>query len=160
MPVYEPLVVRPVKTGHYPHMAPRDRVIWERFLDQYTPRLAGVAYDVALGGIVIDPAAGDHATRLAWQYTTALKVDAIALTQDACWVIEVRPEAGVSALGAVLCYVAMARVDTFTSRPLIPVVVTDRTSPDIQYCARELGVTLLEVGTAEQAAPPVIELAG
>jgi len=156
MPVYEPTVVRPIASGDYPHMSKHDAVIWERFLQQYAPRIAGVAYDVALGGVVIDEALGDPASRLGWQYTTALKVDAVALLDRECWVIEVRPRANVAAIGSALCYVQMAKRDGFTSRPLVPVVVTDSTTPDIRYCAEQLGVMLLEVGET----PPGEQLAG
>ena len=153
MPVYEPLVVRPVKSGHYPHMAKHDAVIWERFLAQYTPRIAGVAYDVALGGMVIDSALGDEATRLGWQYETALKVDAMVLMERDCWIVEVRPRANVSSVGSALCYVEAAKRDGFTTRPLLPVIVTDSASPDIQFCCAQLGVLLIQVGTAEIPAP-------
>ncbi len=145
MPVYPPHIVHPVKTGRYRHMAKNDAPLWERFLDQYALQLRGVAYDVALGGVVLSPEMGDESYRLGWQYQTAMKIDALALLDDAAWVIEVRPMARASALGNALAYRAMLARDGFTHLPLVPTVVTDHASADVRYCAQELGVQIIEV---------------
>jgi hypothetical protein len=145
MPVY-PIDWRPLlRTGDYPHMAPRDLAIWETFLDALGDQFDAVAYDVALGGFLLDPGAGSEAERLGWRYSTALKVDAVLAREGEVWCVEVKPSAGVSAIGAALCYAEMARADGFTTEEIIPAVVTDHASPDIQFCASTLGVTLIAV---------------
>ncbi len=145
MPVY-PLIWQGVERhGAYPHLAKHDAVIWERFLDQYAGNFTTLSYDVAFGGFLIDEQLEDDALRLGWQYSTALKVDVVAARETDVWIIEVKPHAGVSAIGAALCYVAMAEADGFTPWPLIPAVVTDRASADIRFCASRYGVTLVEV---------------
>lgn len=142
MPVYPIEAIRPLRTGHYPHMAKHDAAIWERFLAQFAAHIATVAYDVALGGYQLEEGLGDPEARRGWRYSTALKVDALAITDTEVWICEVRPTAGVSALGAALCYTALARQDGFTEKKLIPVVITDYASADIRFCAEELGVVL------------------
>lgn len=147
MPVY-PLVWTPlVKHGNYPHMAKLDAAIWERFLDQYADNFEEVAYDVALGGFLPDESQGDLPTRTGYQYSTALKVDAVLRRAGELWMVEVKPSAGVSALGGALCYTVMAEQDGFSTFPLVPVVVTDQVSPDITFCAETLGVTVVAVGS-------------
>ncbi|MDP3940550.1 MAG: hypothetical protein Q8R92_20740 [Deltaproteobacteria bacterium] len=147
MPVY-PLVWTPlVKSGNYPHMAKLDAAIWERFLDKYADNYQEVAYDVALGGFLPDENQGDLPTRTGYQYSTALKVDAVLRREGEVWIVEVKPSASVSAIGGALCYHVMAEQDELSPFPLVPAVVTDRASPDIAYCAQALGVTLIEVGS-------------
>ena len=146
MPVY-PLVWTPlVKSGNYAHMAKLDSAIWERFLDQYADNYQEVAYDVAIGGFLPDADQGDLPTRTGYQYSTALKVDAVLRREGEVWIVEVKPSGSVSAIGAALCYTIMAEQDGFSQFPLVPAVVTDRASPDITFCAQALGVTVVEVG--------------
>lgn len=145
MPVYPPSWTAPLLTGRYPHMAKHDARIWERFLLRQGSQFSRVCYDLALGGVRIAAAVGEELTALGFQYSTALKVDAVAERSGDVWIIEVKPDAGVSAIGAALCYLELARVDRFTDRELLPAVVTDRASPDIRYCAEQLGVIVVEV---------------
>ena len=144
-PVY-PLTWSPlIKTGDYPHLAKHDAAVWERFLDQYGGNFLGVAYDVALGGFLPDADLGPMQSRLGWQYSTALKIDVVLLRESEVWICEVKPSANVSALGAALCYTVLAERETLTTLPMLPVVITERASPDIKYGAERLGVTLVEL---------------
>ncbi len=146
MPVY-PIVWTPlVKHGNYPHMAPLDKAIWERFLDQYADNFLEVAYDVALGGFLPNGDQADLPTRTGYQYSTALKMDAVLRREGEIWIVEIKPSGGVSGIGAALSYTVMAEQDGFSQFPLVPALVTDQASPDIAYCAQTLGVTLVEVG--------------
>ncbi len=145
MPVYPPTWLPLVKNGYYPHLAKHDAMIWERFLDVYGGNWLDVAYDVALGGFLLAEDTGSEAERLGWQYSTALKIDAVLRRNDDVWIVEVKPSAGVSAIGAALSYVALAEDDPFDTRPLFPAVVTDHASGDIKRVAEKLGVTLIEV---------------
>ena len=145
MSVYPPEWRLASDRGDYPHMAKNDAVLWERFLDEYGPNFLRFAYDVALGGVLADVATVDAATRTGFQYSTALKIDALGERVDDLWVIEVRPSAGVSALGAALCYTVLASADPLATKPLFPVVVTDRCSADIQLCAEALEVLVIEL---------------
>lgn len=145
MPVYELAWTALQKSGDYPHMGKRDAEIWERFLDRFTEQFDLVAYDVALGGFALTEEQLTEDERLGWRYSTALKVDVVLARAGEVWVIEVRPHAGVSAIGGALCYATMAEQDGFTPEPIIPAVVTDRASPDIRFCAEQLGVTLIAV---------------
>lgn len=146
MPVYPPIFAPPNKSGHYPHMAIHDAVIWERFLDQFGQTLTSVAYDIAVGGYVVQPKEADEATIKAYQYATAMKIDAVATTEENVLVIEVKPHAGASSLGQALCYAEMLEIDGATPLPIVPCVVTDYCNPDVKYCAEQLGVILFEVG--------------
>jgi hypothetical protein len=146
MSVYPPVWVPLVKTGYYPHMAKLDAALWERFIDLYGANFSLVAYDVAFGGFVPDADLGPEAQRLGYQYSTAMKVDAIAQRPDEVWIIEVKPSGASSALGAALTYTLLAERDSFSPFPLVPVVVTDTMHPDAKYAAELLNVVIVEVG--------------
>lgn len=145
MPVF-PVDWQPVvKTGRYPHMAKLDAAIWERFLDQYGVNFTAAAYDVALGGFLPDEDQGDLAMRKGWQYATALKIDAVLQREGELWIVEVKPGGGTAGVGAALCYTILAERDGFSAFPLVPVLVTDRSNPDVLFCAAMLGVTVIAV---------------
>lgn len=145
MPVYPVEWLPVVKSGRYPHMAKLDAAIWERFLDQYGRNFLRMAYDVALGGYLPGEDEGDLDQRKGWQYSTALKVDAVGQREGEVWIIEVKPGGGTAGIGAALCYTLLAERDGFTSFPCLPVLVTDRTNPDVLICAELLGVTVIAV---------------
>jgi hypothetical protein len=146
MPVYPPTWTPLVKSGYYPHMSRLDTAIWERFLDEYAGNFGSVAYDVALGGFLPKPETGPEEQRLGYQYSTALKIDACLQREGEVWIVEVKPAGPTSSIGAALCYSTLAERDAFSPFPLVPAVVTDRMSPDVKYCAEQLGVTVVEVG--------------
>ena len=126
--------------GNYRHMAKRDAAVWERFLLLYTERFDAFAYDVALGGIPME----EH-ERQGWQYSTALKIDAIGRTGDAFWIIEVRPDATVSALGSALTYALVCERDEVVPGPLLPTVVCEYIQPDVRWACGKLGVQIVTV---------------
>jgi hypothetical protein len=152
MPVYPPTWLPLVKNGYYPHLSKHDAAIWERFLDAYGGNWLDVAYDVALGGFQLADTLGTEAERLGWQYSTALKIDAVLRSLEGVWICEVKPSAGVSAIGGALSYATMAEEDPFTTLPLFPAIITDHASGDIRRVAERLGITVIEVPEAPPAA--------
>lgn len=126
--------------GPFLHMAPRDAQLWTRFLDRHAAEFLAVAYDVALGG----ERPADVAPELAegWQYSTALKVDAVLWEERGVWIVEVRPWATVSAIGATLCYTLVAQREQLTPLPLRPMIVCEGIQTDVRWVAGELGITV------------------
>jgi len=131
--------------GDYPHFAKRDAPVWTRWLELYADRFDAFAYDVALGGAKVTEALGDAAGRQGWQYVTALKVDACALAASYVWIIEVRPEATVSALGSVICYGMVAERDKVFDMELVRAIVCEAIQPDVAWACEELGVQVFRV---------------
>lgn len=143
MPVYPVEFTAPELRGSYEHMSRRDTPLWERYLRLYAHQWLGFAYNVALGGLdVNDPEAHD-AARLGWAYSTAERIDVVANRGDEHWIIEVKPNARLSAIGQVLGYKLLADREPWTSLPTVPAVLTDNVSPDVRWCAEQLGVQLI-----------------
>lgn len=144
MPPVYPLSLVPVSfTGNYPHMAKLDRAVWERYRAAHAADFLGFYYDVALGGYQLTGLGLDEPTLLGWQYNTALKIDVAARTADQIWVIEVRPAATVSALGAAVTYTLVADRDNVFDLPLVPCILCESIQPDVEWACSRLGVTVL-----------------
>lgn len=143
--VYPPHVLPADFRGHYPHMARRDTEVWVRFLAAPPETFLGYAYDVAVGGWKLEGLDLNEADALGWQYNTALKVDVVGLTAAEAWVIEVRPEATVSALGAALTYAMVLDREGVFSLPLRPVVCCQQMQPDVEWACGKLGVRVVRV---------------
>jgi len=143
--VYEPVWVPAAFRGHYRHMAKRDAATWEQFLGMMADRFEAFAYDVALGGVVVDMPEMDEATQRGYQYSTALRVDVCAKEGERFWIIEVRPEATVSALGAALCYTMVAQREQLFPGELVPAVVCSYMQPDVLWCCQQLNVQVFNV---------------
>jgi hypothetical protein len=140
-PVWQPVTFR----GQYRHMAKRDAAVWEQFLRLYADRFAAFAYDVALGGIALTmPEMTDEESK-GWQYSTALKIDVVAREADRYWIIEVRPDVNVSALGAALTYTMLCARDQVFDGPLVPTIVCDFIQPDVQWACAQLGIQVFAV---------------
>jgi hypothetical protein len=144
-PVYPVTLLAPDFRGHFPHMARRDTEVWVRFLAAPPAEFLGYAYDVAVGGWKLEGLELTEPDLLGWQYNTALKVDVVGLTATEAWVIEVRPEATVSALGAALTYAMVLDRETVFDLPLRPVVCCQQMQPDVEWACGKLGVRVVKV---------------
>lgn len=143
--VYAPNLVPSSHRGDYPHMAKRDAGVWTAFLAARGAEFVWFAYDVAIGGIVLDTPDLEPAQVLGWQYNTALKIDACGFRNREVWIIEVKPEATVSALGAAIGYSMVARREKVFDDPLHAAIVCNYIQPDVRWCAQQLGVEVVEV---------------
>lgn len=134
-----------VADGAYKHMGKRDAAVWHRWLAIHAAHWQGVAYDVAVGGHLPseEPAEGEFVKM--WQYQTALKIDALIVREDRVMVVEVRPWATVSALGACLCYTIVLERAGLTKTPLYPAIVCEGIQTDVKWCADQLHVQVFEV---------------
>lgn len=126
-------------------MMPYDVAIWERFIEKFPSAYKMVEYDHALGSTpqfdtVVNEATGGDAAKL-YQY----KIDVVAELDDRIDIIELKPNAGPSALGQVNSYVALYKRDRSPQKPLRPVVITDILRTDMQHLADDAGVTLIVV---------------
>lgn len=143
--VYAPALVPSSHRGNYPHMSKRDVQVWNAFLDLQGTLFVWFAYDVAIGGVQIEAQDLGPVEKLGWQYNTALKIDACGLRDNEVWIIEVKPEATVSALGGAIAYTMVAEREKVFDNPLKPAIVCNYCQPDVRWAASELGVDVIEV---------------
>lgn len=134
------------KLTEYPHLAPNDRVIWEKFIITFPNAYASVDYDIRLGqGQFSDEEIGDNVYKENISGLTKFRIDVVGFKQDGsvdC--IEVRPRAGLSAFGSALgcCYLL---TDATRGMKCKPVVLTDKAQSDLEEICLAHGVELIEV---------------
>ena len=130
------------KRYKYPHMGPEDVAIWERFMLANPVAFEQCAYDVPVGSVpefdtVVSPETGGNAERLYKK-----KIDVLALIKDVLFIIEIKPNAGASAVGQVKNYRMLFRRDYAPKQALTTAIITDRIRPDLELFAEEERVQL------------------
>lgn len=137
-----------VPYGHrykYPHMKPRDVAIWERFIEALPNAYEECIYDQPLGNGETVPEGTDPEIAKDWKVLTQWKVDVVGYYNGSVDVIEVKPDAGISAIGQVKSYAYLFDQLDGDAKPVRPVIVTDRERPDMRALCAEQGVTLIVV---------------
>src|SRR5512145_3138408 len=126
MPVY-PVEWLPVTAQHhFPGMSNHDAAIWLRFIDAYGGDFKQVAYNTRLGRAEpTDPRATPE-EELFWRAETAKRIDAAIRNDAELWLCEVRPGAGLAALGALIGYVILSEKDVWTPQLIVLTIVTDQ----------------------------------
>jgi len=142
----DPIFPRPiVNDGYYPHMGRRDAAVWERWIEKHGGAYTGVSYDVAIGGLEAPDPQATPTDRHQWQYQTALKIDALVTGPAGTLVVEVRPWATVSALGAALTYAMVLDRILGAGAILTPAIVCEGIQLDVRWACAKLGIVLFEV---------------
>jgi len=139
--VFEP----PALTGRYPNMARHDGALWERYLKVNAHLWRGVCYDIRLGGQDVTDPNATETERYMWRKNTAERIDVVADRGSEHWVIEIRPNAKLGALGSCIGYVLLAQREPWTALPLVPAVLTDNCALDFRWVADQLGVQVIIV---------------
>ena len=146
MPTVYPIQWQPpVITGVYRNLQRRDIETWEKWLAAHAAEWEAVAYDVAVGGIAPADPASPPAQLLGWKYTTALKIDVLLMLDGRVTVVEVKPAATVSAIGAAVAYpLVLAREE-----PALDIagggIICQHLPPDIRWVAEALEIRTWEV---------------
>lgn len=129
----------------YPHMMPAEVPIWERWLSQYGKDYSKFDYDVHVGeGITTDPTWQANIATMA-KILTQKRIDAVGYIGDRRVIFEVKPDAGLSALGQLIAYRDLYLRDTGYKGPLYLAVVTDNILPDETFVYEKNGIKVYVV---------------
>lgn len=135
----------------FPHMSMADAAVWGRFLRGLPAKFTRFDYDFALGGTLafgVHPSQEFHPM---WRTLLKKRVDVVAWEDSLPWLIEVKPTANMAALGQVLAYDWLARIEeAFAVKPR-KVVVCGGIDADLPGCYADFGVS---VYVCDAAAPP------
>lgn len=128
-------------------MLAEDREIYRRFLLNFREIKGKYQYDVLVGhGLTLDPAKYEENILVMTRAITKKRIDVVILTKDIIWIVEIKPNAAMSALGQVLGYTKLyARDFPSETRPLRPMILTDRASLDDKYLFSTYDVRLVIV---------------
>lgn len=126
--------------GTPPHVSQNDLVLWEQFRRFFASEFRRFFFDVALGrgqdpGPNIPLGVAD-----AWRRLTRFRADVVADTETAWTIIELRPNAGPGAIGALQVYTTLWNQGPPDDRPVRGLLVTDDCSADIKAIAALVGI--------------------
>lgn len=130
MPDFPPELLR-----KYPHMFPNDIIIWERFLLKHANEFTGFDYDIKVGSVPKFPDGLDTGIYKAGEILWKKRIDAVGHKADELIIIEVKPNAGPSAIGQVLGYVQLYRDEIKPAQKVSGMIVTDRPDLDLYKIA-------------------------
>lgn len=126
----------------FPHMLPGDVSLWLRFLSRYGKYFSRFIYDLHVGeGIPVDPAWPPNIIAAAHALTKK-RIDAVGYNNKEVWIFEVKPDAGLSALGQLLGYRDLYLKDYPLTTKLILAIVTDILNPDEKYLFDTHGIRI------------------
>jgi len=128
--------------GIPPQISSEDLLLWERFRKVHAKDYVRFYFDVALGsGELSGPGVSENVAK-AWTRLTKFRADVVGDTGTEWHLIELRPNAGPGAVGAIQTYSTLWLSDPPDSRPLKSIVVTDRCSADIRVVGRLAGIEI------------------
>lgn len=111
-------------------MAPADIPLWEAFLRQYGANYDRFVYDTQVGEGTPPPPDIPEFAKKDWQDLTKKRIDAIGFKSTAVEIFEVKPRAGLTALGQLLGYKQLYTQSFPISGPITISLITSMLTPD------------------------------
>ena len=130
----------PTFEGIPPHVSSEDLVLWDQFRRLYAKDYVAFYFDVALGSGEESPPGTRPSVAEAWKRLTRFRADVLGDTGTGWHLIELRPNAGPGAVGALQTYSTLWSMGPPDGRSVQPILVTDRCSRDIRTVASLAGV--------------------
>lgn len=126
--------------GSYPSMLQEDVPVWEQFLNHNPGLFDRIYYNVRIGGVLPTPDQGDEKMRRMFWMNTAKRIDALGVTKDELWIIEVAARPGLRALGQLQTYLALWFEDPKIHMPTKGVLVCQSIDEDLQRSLQFYGM--------------------
>lgn len=133
------------KRYKYPHMKPADVAIWERFLLKFPDEYDSVDYDVAVGTGSRHEGAAETELVDGFELLTKKKIDVVGYKGQTVHIIEVKPNAGASALGQAKSYELLFKRDIDQVSPTRTRLITDTIGNDMPFLQDWMEVEVISV---------------
>lgn len=128
------------KLARYPHMFPLDIAIWERFLDEKASEYEGFYYDWKVGTGSKPSDSMTPAFQKMVRDLSRYRIDAIGIIPGGVEVMEVKPNASISAIGQIQSYVTLLQEEHPELGVIVGALVTDREMPDVRRLTAAQGL--------------------
>lgn len=131
---------KPIVMPHYPHMLLEDRRIWTEFLKSEVVEIKEVWYDVHVGKAVVLPLGASDMQQRISDGITRKRIDVVCHVGEVFWVVEIKPRAGMTALGQVLTYVRLFTIEFGMTELAQAVIICEEVDEDLLYEFKEFDV--------------------
>lgn len=126
-------------------MSPADTIIWNRFLEQYPQAYDSVQYDFHIGDAPPFNTLMDDDTDKNQDKLYRFRIDAVGRVGSSVDIIEIKPNARLTALGEVENYKMLYERDEEPLGKVNMVIITDKEMTNMDYLCKQKGITLLVV---------------
>jgi len=124
------------------HLLPLERPIWAKYLAATTEEFLSLVYDLHLGeGAPVDPSWSEGTAAIV-AAVSRKRVDVIGETAGSIIIFEVKPRAGMGAMGQLLNYRALYLRERRPTKPLRMMVVCERVEPDVTRTYAQYGIEI------------------
>ncbi|MBA7635001.1 hypothetical protein ES703_42601 [subsurface metagenome] len=126
----------------FTHLLPLERPIWARYLASTTEEFLSLVYDLHLGeGAPVDPAWSEGTAAIV-AAVSRKRVDVVGETADSIIIFEVKPRAGMGAMGQLLTYRELYLREARPTKPIRMMVVCERVEPDVPRVYGQYGIEI------------------
>lgn len=135
-----------IQQTYYPHMSPEDTILWNRFIKERPDFADFVYYDVPVGTLPnkIEPQHKPITEKYVRQ-TYLKRIDALTHRDKTLHVIELKPHAGMIALGQVIMYRHCLFKLLEGGYHVIAMIVTDTADLDLPELTEQNDIRLVQL---------------
>lgn len=128
--------------GTPPQISTDDLLLWETFRRLFRSDYLRFYFDVSVGTGEDSPPNVSGKVAAAWRRLTRFRIDVVGEKSTGWDIIELRPNAGPGAIGALATYTSLWFEGPPDGRPIQAVLISDRCASDIKRVAGLHGIEL------------------
>lgn len=119
-----------------------DLILWKAWRPAHAQKYQGFAFNVRVGGQGQAPPDVNETMRKTWRSITAKRIDVVGIKQDGIDIIELRHQAGPSAIGQLIVYrdAWIREAKESPQGPIKLILVTDAIDTDLLYAAQSADI--------------------
>lgn len=117
---------------NYPHLLPEDSILWNDYLEQFSPPHYSFLYDVAVGPGRDPGPTFDQSLREMALLLSKRRIDVVGILTDAVEIFELTQSAGLKTAGQAIVYPHLLRVSWSLFVPILTTVVCRSCQDDIE----------------------------
>uniref|UniRef100_A0A6H1ZWC4 Uncharacterized protein n=1 Tax=viral metagenome TaxID=1070528 RepID=A0A6H1ZWC4_9ZZZZ len=131
--------------GTPPHMSGEDLILWRKYRTETIKNAIRLYFDVGLGGQTEVPPDTSPEMAVMWLRNTQKRIDVVVEEENKWVIIELRARAQSSAIGRILLYLDLWKLDPPDNKPIELRIVTDTEDRDVKTLAEKLGINFVVV---------------
>ena len=129
----------------YPHLVGSDIPIWDQWINLYGHNFTGFNYDTHVGKGLEPGKDQPYPMQIMWMSLTQKRIDVVGHRDKTTWLIEVKDRPTVAAIGQVIGYTILYKIDHPDSLPVIPAIIAGVIEPDIETICRALNIRYFDL---------------